>query len=233
MWDVERGQPIKVIDCHNDVIFSMSLNRDGSLLATTCKDKKLRVIEPRTGIIKSVMYFLFFLSPFFGNAIFQEDICHVGSKASKVVFLGFSGRLLTTGFSRHSDRQYAIWDENDLSKALMTDIIDSSSGVVFPFYDSDTNIVFLAGKGDGNIRYYEVVDEYPYIHFLSQFLSGNPQVSFYTRTCRGGCSSRRSNSYLKYCLLGKNIETKNCTRKQDVLQSTIFNCEHLILLNSK
>lgn len=37
--------------------------------------------------------------------------------------------------------------------------------------------VYLAGKGDGNIRYYEVVDEAPYVHFLNQFLSGNPQVS--------------------------------------------------------
>jgi hypothetical protein len=26
----------------------MSFNRDGSLLATTCKDKQLRIIEPRT-----------------------------------------------------------------------------------------------------------------------------------------------------------------------------------------
>ena len=91
--------------------------------------------------------------------------------------MGASGRLLTTGFSRHSDRQYSIWDQNDLSKPLTTDTIDSSSGVVFPFYDSDTNIVFLAGKGDGNIRYYEITAEPPYIHFLSQFLSGNPQVS--------------------------------------------------------
>lgn len=100
----------------------------------------------------------------------------MGSKASKVTFLGSSGRLLTTGFSRHSDRQYSVWDENDLSQPLVTDTIDSSSGVVFPFYDPDTCILYLAGKGDGNIRYYEVVDEAPWIHFLNQFLSGNPQV---------------------------------------------------------
>ncbi|KAG8331077.1 hypothetical protein J6590_048517 [Homalodisca vitripennis] len=29
--------------------------------------------------------------------------------------------------------------------------------------------------GDGNIRYYEMVDQAPYIHFLSQFISGSPQ----------------------------------------------------------
>lgn len=103
-------------------------------------------------------------------------MCHSGSKASKVVYLGSTGRLLTTGFSRHSDRQYSVWDENDLGKPLFSDTIDSSSGIVFPFYDADTNVVYLAGKGDGNIRYYEVTDEPPHVHFLNQFLSGNPQV---------------------------------------------------------
>lgn len=103
-------------------------------------------------------------------------MCHSGSKASKVVYLGSTGRLLTTGFSRHSDRQYSVWNESDLSRPLFTDSIDSSSGVVFPFFDPDTNMVYLAGKGDGNIRYYEVTDEAPYVHFLNQFLSGNPQV---------------------------------------------------------
>lgn len=105
-------------------------------------------------------------------------MCHQGSKASKVTFLGSMGKVLTTGFSRHSDRQYAVWDQDDLSHALTIDTIDSSSGVVFPFYDYDTNIVYLAGKGDGNIRYYEVVNEAPWIHFLNQFLSGNPQVTY-------------------------------------------------------
>lgn len=90
--------------------------------------------------------------------------------------MGNTGRLLTTGFSRHSDRQYAVWDQHDLTRPLAIDTIDSSSGVVFPFFDPDTNIVYLAGKGDGNIRYYEIVNEAPWIHFLNQFLSGNPQV---------------------------------------------------------
>ncbi|KAL7295909.1 hypothetical protein TKK_0010949 [Trichogramma kaykai] len=157
VWDIGKGEAINVIDSHPDVIYSMSLNRDGSLLATTCKDKKLRVFEPRSGIVVS------------------EGICHAGTKASKVVFLGSSGRLLTTGFSRHSDRQYAVWSQHDLGAPLTCETIDSSSGIVFPFYDHDTNMVYLAGKGDGNIRYYEIVNEAPWIHYLSQFISGNPQ----------------------------------------------------------
>ncbi|XP_063978268.1 coronin-2B-like isoform X2 [Diachasmimorpha longicaudata] len=157
VWDINRGEAINIIDRHPDVIYSMSLNRDGSLLATTCKDKKLRVFEPRSSIVVS------------------EGVCHAGTKASKVVFLGGTGRLLTTGFSKHSDRQYAVWSQHDLSSPLACETIDSSSGIVFPFCDSDTNVVYLAGKGDGNIRYYEYVNEAPWLHYLSQFISGNPQ----------------------------------------------------------
>lgn len=43
-----------MIDCHADVILCMSFNTDGSLLSTTCKDKKLRVIEPRSGRVLQV-----------------------------------------------------------------------------------------------------------------------------------------------------------------------------------
>jgi len=157
VWDVGCGEAVNVIDCHPDVIYSMSFNRDGSLIATTCKDKKLRIIEPRRGIVLS------------------EGVCHAGTKACKAVFLGNTGRVLTTGFSRHSDRQYAVWNQDDLSTPLCTETIDCSSGVLFPYYDHDTRILFLAGKGDGNIRYYEVVDQAPWLHYLNQFLSGSPQ----------------------------------------------------------
>lgn len=54
VWDISRGEAVNIIDRHPGVIYSMSLNRDGSLLATTCKDKKLRVFEPRSGIVVSV-----------------------------------------------------------------------------------------------------------------------------------------------------------------------------------
>lgn len=36
--------------------------------------------------------------------------------------------------------------------------LDTSNGVMFPLYDPDTNLVFLCGKGDSVIRYFEVCD---------------------------------------------------------------------------
>lgn len=36
-------------------------------------------------------------------------------------------------------------------------------------------MLYLAGKGDGNIRYYEVTDEAPFIHSLAEFKTAEPQ----------------------------------------------------------
>jgi WD40 repeat protein len=49
IWNVEQAEPVNVINCHNDIIQSISWNREGSLYSTTCKDKTLRIIDPRVG----------------------------------------------------------------------------------------------------------------------------------------------------------------------------------------
>lgn len=48
VWNVGTGEAmINLEDMHPDVIFSVSWSRNGSLLCTACKDKKVRVIDPR------------------------------------------------------------------------------------------------------------------------------------------------------------------------------------------
>ena len=76
----------------------------------------------------------------------QEEICHEGSKACKVVYCGDTGRVFTVGFSRFSDRQYSVWDDKNLNTPLRQENIDSSSGILTPYYDHDTKIVFVGGK---------------------------------------------------------------------------------------
>lgn len=46
--------PVRTITCHQDVILSMSFNTNGSLLATACKDRKIRILDPRLGTIVQV-----------------------------------------------------------------------------------------------------------------------------------------------------------------------------------
>ena len=71
---------------------------------------------------------------------------HTGNKPSRVIFCGTTNKLFSTGFTRMSQRQYALWDPNDLSKPLAQDNIDSGSGVLFPFWDEGTKMVYLVGK---------------------------------------------------------------------------------------
>lgn len=101
--------------------------------------------------------------------------------------MGDTGKIFTTGFSKFSDREYSVWSQHDLSKPLETETIDSSSGILFPFYDHDTKMIYLAGKGDGTVRYYEVVDDNraPLVFYLSQFISGAPQRGFGVLPKRG------------------------------------------------
>lgn len=41
------------IDCHPDIVYSACFNWDGSKLLTSCKDKKIRILDPRTGKVES------------------------------------------------------------------------------------------------------------------------------------------------------------------------------------
>lgn len=155
LWDIEKGLNIHTVEGHADLIQSVDWNYNGAQLATYCKDKKARVFDPRQ------------------NAIAQEASAQQGTKGARVCWM--KDKLLTVGFSKTSEREFDIYDPRNLSSTLTHLAIDSSAGIIMPFFDHDTNILFLAGKGDGNIRYYEIVDEAPYFHYLSEFKSATPQ----------------------------------------------------------
>ncbi|XP_075035068.1 coronin-1A [Mixophyes fleayi] len=158
IWDVGCGQSVICIDeIHSDLIYSVAWNRDGSLISTSCKDKKIRIIEPRAG-----------------NVVAELDKPHEGSRPVRVIFVS-NDQILTTGFSRMSERQVALWDMKSLDQPLTLQELDTSSGVLIPFFDPDTNIVYLCGKGDSSIRYFEVTDEAPYVHYLSVYSSKDSQ----------------------------------------------------------
>lgn len=53
--------------------------------------------------------------------------------------------------------------------------LDTSNGIMFPFYDPDTNLIYLCGKGDSVIRYFEVTPEPPFVHYINTFQTPDPQ----------------------------------------------------------
>ncbi|XP_052448741.1 uncharacterized protein LOC128007100 isoform X1 [Carassius gibelio] len=158
IWNVGTGEAlINLEDMHPDVIFSVCWSRNGSLICTACKDKKVRVIDPRKGKI-----------------IAEKDKAHEGARPMRAIFLA-DGNIFTTGFSRMSERQLALWNPKNMEEPISVHEMDTSNGVLLPFYDPDTNVVYLCGKGDSSIRYFEITDEAPYVHYLNTFSSKEPQ----------------------------------------------------------
>ncbi|KAM5151444.1 coronin-6 isoform 4-T4 [Callospermophilus lateralis] len=118
IWNVGTGEVLLSLDeVHPDVIHSVCWNSNGSLLATTCKDKTLRIIDPRKGQVVA----------------------------------------------------------NNFEEPVALQEMDTSNGVLLPFYDPDSSIVYLCGKGDSSIRYFEITDEPPFVHYLNTFSSKEPQ----------------------------------------------------------
>ncbi|XP_075686450.1 coronin-1C isoform X2 [Rhinoderma darwinii] len=158
VWNVGTGEAmISLEDMHYDMIYSASWNRNGSLICTASKDKKLRVIDPRKMEI-----------------VAEKDKAHEGARPMRAIFLS-DGSVFTTGFSRMSERQLALWNPKSMDEPIALHEMDTSNGVLLPFYDPDTNIIYLCGKGDSSIRYFEITDESPYVHYLSTFSSKEPQ----------------------------------------------------------
>jgi len=83
--------------------------------------------------------------------------------------------VFSAGFGKQNDREFALFDPRKLDKPISSQIIDSSSSTLMPFFDPDLSIMYLAGKGDGNIRIYEIGDDEPFVHFLTEYKSKDPQ----------------------------------------------------------
>jgi len=150
-----------------DQLWSLKWNYTGSLLAATCKDKKLKIIDPRA------------------KAISSECDIHGGTKASKVCWMGGQdagecNKLITTGFSKQAERELAVWDMRmfggEGSAQIQELTLDAGTGALFPFFDECTQMLYVAGKGDANVRFFEATTTE--LHYLSQYGSTTPQKGF-------------------------------------------------------
>ncbi|XP_061465505.1 coronin-1B isoform X2 [Rhineura floridana] len=128
VWNVGTTEELyRLDDLHPDLIYNVCWNRDGSLFCSACKDKSVRIIDPRRGQVVA----------------------------------------------------------ENLEEPMALQELDSSNGALLPFYDPDTNVVYVCGKGDSSIRYFEITAEAPYIHFLNTFTSKEPQRGMGWMTKRG------------------------------------------------
>ncbi|KAH6933033.1 hypothetical protein HPB50_011576 [Hyalomma asiaticum] len=160
IWNVGTGEILSCID-HPDIVFSCCWNWDGSRIVTTCKDRKIRVYNPRSGDIEAV-------------------------RVSSCIFF----------FCWAADTSLYLM-QSELAQPVVLEELDTSNGVLQPFYDPDVNLLYLAAKGDSNIRYFEVTDEPPFVHYINTYQSSEPQ--------RGMCAMPKRGCDVHQCEIARRV----------------------------
>uniref|UniRef100_A0A8C1U971 Coronin n=1 Tax=Cyprinus carpio TaxID=7962 RepID=A0A8C1U971_CYPCA len=158
LWNLETGEEVKRLSGHQDQIFGMAWSPDGKLLATVCKDGKVRLYDPRKSTLP-----------------IQEGPGPEGQRGARVVWVCDGKYLLVSGFDSRSERQLYLFSAESLASGSVASApADVSPSTLIPFYDPDTSVLILTGKGDTRVYIYEIVPEAPYFMECSSFHSSEP-----------------------------------------------------------
>ncbi|XP_024127253.1 coronin-7 [Oryzias melastigma] len=158
LWNLASGEQVKLFSGHQDQVFGMAWSPDGKLLATVCKDGKVRIYDPRKS-----------------TDPVQEGPGPEGHRGARVVWVCDGKYLLVSGFDSRSERVLYLYSADALSSGVVASTpVTVSPSTLIPFYDPDTSVVILTGKGDTRVYIYEVVPEEPYFIECSSFNSPEP-----------------------------------------------------------
>lgn len=149
VWNVAKQECIHTYDT-GKLVHDMKWTDDGKYLGLAFKDRTFQLYDVRKG--EKV----------------QECCPHESPKVFKFAFITNKNMIVTVGFTMEAQRQIKVWKFNDMSAPISELAVDDSSGIIFPFYEPGNNMLFLSGRGDGNIRFYEIVDDAPYIFYLNE-----------------------------------------------------------------
>jgi WD40 repeat protein len=163
LWNIYNGQAYSKT-VFKDGIYSLDWNANGSLLGTTTKEKLVYVIDPR------------------GEKTQLTCHAHDSGKTQKMAFLD-GDYLFTCGFGKTNAREIKLFDTRKFTESVQVVPVDTQSGIMMPHYDRDTGLIYVPGKGEGNIRYFDFSEST--IKFANEYRGDNQQksVSFFPKRC--------------------------------------------------
>ncbi|NXJ80321.1 CORO7 protein, partial [Trogon melanurus] len=162
IWELSTGREAFCLRGHTDQIFSLAWSPDGKKLATVSKDGRLRLYEPRRSPQPQ-----------------QEGPGPEGGRGARLVWVCGGDYLLVSGFDSRSERRILLYRAQALPEGPLSVLgLDVAPSTLLPFYDEDTGVVFLTGKGDTRVFLYEVTSEPPYFLECNSFTSNEPHKGF-------------------------------------------------------
>ena len=158
IWNIAKAEAICKVD-FKDVPTSLDWNYNGSLVGASTKEKLIYLIDPRT------------------NAVAVKAKGHESHKIQKMLFIE-DNYFISCGFNKNSQREVKLYDIRNQTDAMIESsiasiVVDRQSGVMTPFYDSGLKLLYVPGRGEGNIHYYDLNDLT--LKECSEYKSSQPQ----------------------------------------------------------
>ena len=154
VWDAAKAAAAITLTGFEGLVQDFAWNSNGTQLVTSDKTKAAKIFDVRA------------------DSVVAKWQPHAGGKPFKVIFCGDTGLMITAGFTAQAKREFRVWDTaRGFDKELFCQDLDQSSGSLMPFFDEDTRMLYLTGKGDGNVRYYELTDDAQVVYPLSEYRS--------------------------------------------------------------
>ena len=156
VWNIENAKKYFICDI-KEMISNIDWSINGSLIGAMTKSKNAIVYDVR------------------GNKEVLKTKCHDSAKSQKMLFVDMN-YFITTGFGSGS-RELKLFDMRNSSTVVNTLKIDSQTGVMYPSYDYDNNVIYIPSKGENNVYFYTFMNgNISYLH--NEFRLKNPPTSF-------------------------------------------------------
>ncbi|XP_032086183.1 coronin-7-like isoform X1 [Thamnophis elegans] len=164
IWDVEQQQILTELEPHLNWVQSLAWKPDGSLLGTSCQDKRLHIFDPRAK-----------------SEACQTVLAHRGGREVRLLWVNADGCFLSVGSNQMMEREVCLWDSRRLNCSLTSVTLDASPKPLIPLFDLSSGLLVLAGKGEKGLFCYEVQPAQPAVvevhqSFLETRTQGAAQV---------------------------------------------------------
>ncbi|KAL3210554.1 hypothetical protein MRX96_037027 [Rhipicephalus microplus] len=99
-----------------------------------------------------------------------QALGHANNRDSRVLWLGHTDYILSSGLGSARERQVCLRDVRRFDIPCTSWSGNSAMGVYIPLYDPDTNMLFLAAKGDTTVNFWEVTFQEPFLSEASKYI---------------------------------------------------------------
>jgi coronin-1B/1C/6 len=205
VWDYSQAKEIACFESSDDSHKHLAWNSNGSLLALAGKEKKVTIQDPRDS--KTAQVFTSGLGP----------------KKASVLFADNHEFYITAGTNIKAERVLQLHDPKMLDKPVNVVELDKAVGLLNVHYDPDNSILWILGKGDGRISYFELSKSDKALFALSQFQDSTSQKTgvFFPKRCLDTktCEIARCLRALENSVVPVSFQVP---RKSDLFQKDLF-----------